>query len=115
MKMFAGTDTEGSRDGLASPTEFCKPAGLCVACEQQTYFRSSLLSLRKIGGREATTENFSMGFSNRLFLKLCSFSVVAVVPLYPFERVRFSVSITEKKVSGFRILSSSTSSVCIQC
>ena len=55
MKMFAGTDTEGSRDGLASPAEFCKPAGLCVACEQQAHFRSSLLSLRKIGGREAKT------------------------------------------------------------
>ena len=53
--MFAGTDTEGSRDGLASPAEFCKPAGLCVACEQQAHFRSSLLSLRKIGGREAKT------------------------------------------------------------
>ena len=26
-----------------------------VACEQQTHFRSSLLSLRKIGGKEATT------------------------------------------------------------
>ena len=59
MKMFAGTDTEGSRDGLASPAEFCKPAGLCVACEQQTHFRSSLLSLRKIGGREAKTGNAS--------------------------------------------------------
>ena len=56
-----------------------------------------------------------MGFSNRLFLKLCSFSVLAVVALYPFERARFSVSITEKKVSGFRILSSSISSVSIQC
>ena len=56
-----------------------------------------------------------MCFSNRLFLKLCSFSVVEVVPLYPFGRVRFSVSITEKKVSGFRILSSSISSVSIQC
>ena len=59
MKMFAGNDTEGSRDGLASPAEFCKPAGLCVACEQQAHFRSSLLSLRKIGGREAKTGNAS--------------------------------------------------------
>ena len=59
MKMFAGTDTEGSRDGLASPAKFCKPAGLCVACEQQAHFRSSLLSLRKIGGREAKTGNAS--------------------------------------------------------
>ena len=57
--MFAGTDTEGSRDGLASPAEFCEPAGLCVACEQQAHFRSSLLSLRKIGGREAKTGNAS--------------------------------------------------------
>ena len=59
MKIFAGTDTEGSREGLASPAEFCKPAGLCVACEQQTHFRSSLLSLRNIGGREAKTGNAS--------------------------------------------------------
>ena len=59
MKIFGGTDTEGSREGLASPAEFCKPAGLCVACEQQTHFRSSLLSLRNIGGREAKTGNAS--------------------------------------------------------
>ena len=34
-----------------------------IACEQQTHFRSSLLSLRKVaiffGGREATTGNAS--------------------------------------------------------
>ena len=30
-----------------------------LACEPQTHFRSSLLSLRKIGGREATTGNAS--------------------------------------------------------
>ena len=45
-----------------------------------------------------------MCFSNRLFLKLCSFSVVEVVPLYPFGRVRFSVSITEKKVRFYPLL-----------
>ena len=30
-----------------------------LACELQTYFRSSLLSLRNFGGREATTRNTS--------------------------------------------------------
>ena len=44
---------------LSFAAEFCKPAGLCVACEQQTHFRSSLLSLRKIGGREGKTGNAS--------------------------------------------------------
>ena len=43
MKMFAATDAEGSRDGLVSPAEFCKPTGLCVEfdhvlsmCDAQT-------------------------------------------------------------------------------
>ena len=35
--MFAGTDTEGSRDGLASPAEFCQPAGLCVEFDHVLY------------------------------------------------------------------------------
>ena len=41
--MFAATDADGSRDGLASPAEFCKPTGLCVEfdhvlsmCDAQT-------------------------------------------------------------------------------
>ena len=41
--MFTDTDAEGSRDGLASPVEICKPAGLCVEfdhvlsmCDAQT-------------------------------------------------------------------------------
>ena len=31
--------------------------GVMVACEQQTHFQSSFLSLRIFGGREATTGN----------------------------------------------------------
>ena len=39
---------------------FKEAVALKVACEQQTHFRSSLLSLQKIGGgREATTGNAS--------------------------------------------------------
>ena len=40
---------------------FFDVACVAIACEQQTHFRSSLLSLRKFffGGREATTENAS--------------------------------------------------------
>ena len=41
--MFAATDADGSRDGLASPDEFGKPTGLCVEldhvlsmCDAQT-------------------------------------------------------------------------------
>ena len=42
MKLFAGTDTEGSRDGLASPAEFCKPAGLCVKFDHLFYSETSI-------------------------------------------------------------------------
>ena len=36
------------------PEEYLTSLVLTVACEPQTHFRSSLFSLRKIGGREAT-------------------------------------------------------------
>ena len=44
-----------------SKLTFSKISARKVACEQQTYFRLSLLSLRKLtfGGREGTTGNTS--------------------------------------------------------
>ena len=42
MKLFAGIETEGSRDGLASPAEFCKPAGLCVKFDHLFYSETSI-------------------------------------------------------------------------
>ena len=52
-----------------------------LACEQQTHFRSSLLSLRKIffGGREATTGNASAvrrlsSVARTMFIRFCSYS-----------------------------------------
>ena len=40
--MFAGNDTEGSRDGLASPAEFCRPAVLCVEFDHVLYSETSI-------------------------------------------------------------------------
>ena len=44
------------RDGGAHFKLFFLSSRLYLACELHTHFRSSLLSLRKIGGREARPE-----------------------------------------------------------
>ena len=56
-------------------------AGFTLACEAQTHFRSSLLSLRKIatlffGGREATTGNASA------LRRLALHSLSSVIQMY---------------------------------
>ena len=53
-----------------SPLQIFLPASTSLACEQQTHFRSSLLSLRYLfGGREKTTGNAS---AVRRLVRTCS-------------------------------------------
>ena len=41
-------DTEGSRDGLASPAEFYKPAGLCVEFDHVLYISDAQTNCIKV-------------------------------------------------------------------